>query len=130
MNDPIANLIISIKNASISGKKNITLESSNKVEGIVKVLKQEGFLADYVVNPLAGNKKIIIITLKYDFRKLPVITDIKQVSKPGLRIYKESIEIPHIKNGLGIAVISTNKGIVSDKFARENNVGGEYILKI
>jgi small subunit ribosomal protein S8 len=130
MNDPIANLIISIKNASISGKKNLTLESSNKVEGIVKVLKQEGFVADYVVNSLTGNKKEMTITLKYDFRKLPVITDIKQVSKPGLRIYKESAEIPHIKNGLGIAIISTNKGIVSDKFARENNVGGEYILKI
>ncbi|MDR2829319.1 MAG: 30S ribosomal protein S8, partial [Mycoplasmataceae bacterium] len=84
----------------------------------------------YVVKSLEGNKKEITITLKYDSKKLPVITDIKQVSKPGLRIYKESIQIPHIKNGLGIAVVSTNKGIVSDKFARENHVGGEYILKI
>ncbi|GMO15852.1 MAG: 30S ribosomal protein S8 [Mycoplasmoidaceae bacterium] len=130
MNDPISNLIVSIKNASIINKPSVKVESSNKMVGIVKVLKEEGFISDYEISKPVNNKKTLSIVLKYDSKKVPVITDIQQVSKPGLRIYSESDKIAKVKNGLGVAVISTNKGIVSDKFARENKVGGEIILKV
>jgi small subunit ribosomal protein S8 len=130
MTDSIANLVISLKNANIIGKTSITVDHSTKLENIAKVLKTEGFITSYAVLDKDNNKKTLKIVLKYDAKKNPVFTDIKQVSKPGLRAYSEAKAIPYVMNGLGIAVISSNKGIVSDKFARENNVGGEIILKI
>jgi small subunit ribosomal protein S8 len=130
MNDSISNLIVNLKNAGLTHKDSITIANSTKIENIVKILVQEGFVEGYTVSDIGNNKKTLTITLKYTNNKNSVITDIKQVSKPSLRIYIESNNIPHIKNGLGLAIISTNKGIVSDKYARANNVGGEFILKV
>jgi small subunit ribosomal protein S8 len=130
MTNSIANLVISLKNANLIGKPDIKVAHSKKLENIASVLKLEGFISSYEVIDIGNNKKELKIVLKYDSKKNPVFTDIQQVSKPGLRAYSESKKIPYVRNGLGIAVVSTNKGIVSDKYARENNVGGEIILKI
>jgi small subunit ribosomal protein S8 len=125
----ISNFITSLKNAAKVGKKSFSIDSSKKLESIAKILFEEGFIEKYSVIDEKNNKKTLTITVKFRDKK-PVFTDIVQISKPGLRIYRNIEEVPHILNGLGTAILSTNKGIVSDKFARENNVGGEYILKI
>jgi small subunit ribosomal protein S8 len=125
----IANFISTFKNAAFSNKKSFTMDSSKKLESITRILFEEGFIEKYQVNDIKNNKKTISVFIKYR-NKSNVFTDIKQISKPGLRIYRGINEVPCVLNGLGLAILSTNKGIISDKNARENNVGGEYILKI
>jgi small subunit ribosomal protein S8 len=128
MIDPIANLVVSIKNASRAGKANVTVASSNMIKGICAVLTSEGYIKG-TETIKDGKKEFIKVTLKYD-RKTPVITDFKQVSKPGLRIYRGKATIPHVLNGLGTAIVTTSKGIHTDKYARANNLGGEVIALV
>jgi small subunit ribosomal protein S8 len=127
--DPIANLIISIKNATRAHLSDITVANSKLLDNIVTVLKEQGYIADFSVNDIGNNKKTLNVVLKY-VDNVPAITEIKQISKPGLRIYRESNKIPYVLNGLGIAIVSTSKGVVTDKYARKNNLGGEIIAYV
>ena len=129
MTDPIADMLTRIRNANQNRSASCEIPASNMKEEITKILKNEGFIEDYSVN----NENVqgtITLTLKYGQNKERVITGLKRISKPGLRVYAGAKDIPHVLNGLGIAIISTPKGVMTDKLARKNNVGGEVIAYI
>ena len=130
MNDKIAELIINIKNASMVGQREVIVDHSNLKENIVKLLKKEGYLEDYKV--LDGNpkKKRIRLVLAYDEKGNPRVHDVKRVSKLSKRIYLGYKDILPVKYGYGIMVLSTPKGIITDKTARKEKVGGEALFKI
>lgn len=128
MQDPIADMFTRIRNGQASGKESISMPASKVKAAIAKVLKEEGFIEDYVLNEEANNKKSLALTLKY-FQGKPVIETIQRVSRPGLRIYKGSSKLPKVM-GFGIAIISTSKGIMSDKQARKLGEGGEVIGEV
>jgi small subunit ribosomal protein S8 len=123
--DKISNLIINLKNASMVGKESISVPYFKISESILSVLKEKNFIDSFEV---AGRE--INITLKYDENENPAINDVKRVSKLSKRVYKKSKEINSVKHGYGLALISTPKGIVTDEFARENNLGGEVMFEI
>jgi small subunit ribosomal protein S8 len=128
--DPIADLIVRIKNANRARHPNCTIYTSKITTAILEVLKTEGYITNYETKK--NNKSNVnrtVITLKYK-EQVPAISGIKQISKPGLRIYQESKKIPRVLSGLGVAVISTSQGVVTDKFARTNNLGGEVIAYV
>jgi small subunit ribosomal protein S8 len=127
--DTIADMLTRIRNANSMGYTNVTVPASNLKEDIAKILKEEGFINDYKVKS-EDNKKNIELTLKYGNKKEKVITGLKRISKPGLRVYVKSDEIPRVLNGLGIAIISTSKGLMTDKEARKQNLGGEVLAYI
>jgi len=129
MTDPIADMLTRIRNANQNRANVVTMPSSNMKEQIAAILKEEGFIADYKVNK-NNVQNILTLTLKYSETKERVITGLKRISKPGLRVYAKADEIPRVLNGLGIAIISTPKGVMTDKLARKNNVGGEVIAYI
>lgn len=129
MTDPIADLLTRIRNATLAKLQKLDIPSSNMKVSIANVLRSEGFIKNYKV--IADQKQgILRIYLKYIDEKDPVITEIKRVSKPGGRRYVKSDDIPRVKNGLGIAILSTSKGIITDKTAREAGVGGELICTV
>lgn len=123
--DPIADFLTRIRNGQLARKKQVLSPSSTVKEAIAAVLKDEGYIADYSITA-EGNKKTIVLTLKY-FDGKPVIERIDRISKPSLRVYKGKDELPKILGGLGIAIISTPAGVVSDKKARAAGTGGEVI---
>ena len=123
--DPISDFLTRIRNGQMARKKQISSPSSTVKEAIAAVLKDEGYIADYNVTA-DGNKKTIALALKY-FDGKPVIERIERISKPSLRVYKGKDELPKILGGLGIAIVSTPKGVVSDKKARAAGQGGEII---
>lgn len=125
--DPISDLLVQIKNGQDSKKKIIELYSCNLKVSIIKIMKKEGYIKNYKIKK--DTKPKIEILLKY-FKKKPVIEYIKRVSKPSLRVYKKKHELPKVMDGFGIAIISTSKGVMTDKDARKNNVGGEIICYI
>nr|MBP3258440.1 30S ribosomal protein S8 [Bacilli bacterium] len=127
--DPIADMLTRIRNANQMRYKEVEVPASKTKVEIAKILKEEGFIADYKINK---NKPqdIIVLTLKYGEKKERVITGLKRISKPGLRVYVKAEELPRVLNGLGIAVISTSKGIMTDKNARKNSLGGEVLAYI
>ena len=127
--DTIADMLTRIRNANSMGYTNVTVPASNLKEDIAKILKEEGFINYYKVKS-EDNKKNIELTLKYGNKKEKVITGLKRISKPGLRVYVKSDEIPRVLNGLGIAIISTSKGLMTDKEARKQNLGGEVLAYI
>ena len=127
MQDPISDLLTRIRNAQMAGHETVTLPASKTKLAILKVLVEEGFLNNYEI--LEGAKPEIIIGLKY-FQGLPVIKEIDRVSRPGLRIYKKCAELPSVRGGLGISIISTDHGVVSDRQARENRTGGEVLCTV
>lgn len=127
--DPIAELLTKIKNAKKVYKPTITVQYSSYKEEILKVLKNEGFIKDFEIKKEENNKTFIDVHLKYK-NKTSAIHGMRQISKPGLRIYSESKKVPKVLNGLGIALISTSKGIMTDKQARKENVGGEIIAYV
>jgi small subunit ribosomal protein S8 len=129
MTDPIADMLTRIRNANQNRATTVTMPSSNMKEQIASILKEEGFIADYKVNK-NNVQNILTLTLKYSQNKERVITGLKRISKPGLRVYAKAEDIPRVLNGLGIAIISTPKGVMTDKLARKNNVGGEVIAYI
>ena len=124
MHDPISDMLTRIRNAQRSNKVTVAMPSSKLKCAIAKVLKEEGYIEDF--SATTGAKPQLNITLKY-YAGRPVIEQIKRVSRPGLRVYKGSSEIPTVMNGLGIAIVSTSKGIMTDRKARNMGVGGELL---
>ena len=127
--DTIADMLTRIRNANAMRYTDVSVPASNLKIELARILKEEGFIEDYKVvkDNVQGT---IELTLKYGEKKERVITGLKRISKPGLRVYAKSNEIPKVLNGLGIAIISTSKGIMTDKEARKQNLGGEVLAYI
>ena len=126
VNDPIADMLTRIRNAQIAKHDTVVIPASNMKKSIADILVNEGYIKSYQVIE-DGKQGVIRITLKYGQNKSKVIKGLRRVSKPGLRIYSNCEDMPKVMNGLGIAIISTYKGIMTDKAARANNVGGEVL---
>jgi len=127
--DPVGDMITRIRNGQMRMLSKVKVPNSKFRVKILDVLKKEGYIIDYEVLTDTGNKKLISVDLKY-YNGSPVIKEIKRVSKPGRRIYARADSIPKIKNGLGLAIVSTSKGIMTDNDARIQKVGGEIICRI
>lgn len=127
--DPIADMLTRIRNASSAKHKTVDIPSSNMKKSIADILLREGYIKS-VEEIKNDNQGIIRITLKYDEKGAKVIAGIKRISKPGLRVYASKEELPQVLNGLGIALISTSKGIKTDKEARQENLGGEVLAYV
>ena len=128
LSDPIGDMIARIKNALVRNHKNVALPSSNFKVKIADILKNEGFIKEYKIDT-ADKKPVLSIDLKY-YSGNPVISTFERVSKPGRRIFSSAASLPKINNGLGIAIISTPKGVMTDIDARKQRVGGEIICKV
>lgn len=126
MSDPIADMLTRIRNAQLAEKASVSMPSSKLKVAIAAVLKDEGYVEDFAVRQLDGGKATLEIGLKY-YAGRPVIERIERVSKPGLRIYKGAEDIPRVMNGLGVAIVSTPKGVMTDRKARASRVGGEVL---
>ena len=129
LSDPIADMLTRIRNAASVGKPEVNIRASNICMGIGAVLKEEGFIAD-IEKIDDGKQGLLRVTLKYDREGGSVITDIQRTSKPGRRIYKSVSDLPRVLGGLGVAIVSTSKGIMSDKNCRQDNVGGEVLCTV
>ncbi len=130
MSDPIGDMLTRIRNAQVAKHDAVTMPASNTKKAIAKILLNEGYIkaVDYIDDGVQGEIKI---TLKYvNGKQTPVINGLKRISKPGLRVYARCEEMPKVLGGLGIAIVSTNKGLMTDKDARKNNVGGEVLAYI
>ena len=127
--DTIADMLTRIRNANSMSYEEVSVPSSKLKVEIARILKEEGFIKDYKVVS-EGVEKNILLTLKYGKKKEKVITGLKRISKPGLRVYVRNDEVPKVLNGLGIAIISTSKGIMTDKEARKLNIGGEVLAYV
>ena len=129
MNDPIADMLTRIRNALIARHDTVTLPASNMKKAIAKILLEEGYIksVDYIDDGVRGQIKIV---LKYVENKQSVINGLKRISTPGLRVYARTDELPKVLGGLGIAIVSTSKGVMTDKEARKAGVGGEVLAYI
>ena len=126
MTDVVADMLTRIRNANDAKHETVDIPASNMKKAIAQILLDEGYIKGFKVTD-DGKQGVITITLKYGEGKQKIIRGIKRVSKPGLRIYAASQELPRVRNGLGIAIISTSRGIMTDKAARKENVGGEVL---
>ncbi len=129
MTDPIADMLTRIRNANNAKHETVDIPASNLKKSIADILLEEGFIKGFDVIE-DGKQGIIRIQLKYGSDKEKIITGVKRISKPGLRVYVKSDEIPRVLGGLGIAILSTSKGIITDKSARKESVGGEVICYV
>ncbi len=129
LTDPIGDMFSRIRNGQMRSLNFVEIPSSNFRKNILEILKSEGYIKDFFVSKSENNKVNLKITLKY-FEGDPVIKEIKRISKPGRRVYSRASSIPRVMNGLGIAILSTPKGVMSDVDARKNNIGGEIICKV
>ena len=127
--DPIGDMITRIRNAQLRALNNVVIPSSKFRARILDVLKQEGYISNYKISSDDKKRESLLVDLKYS-NGLPVIKEIKRVSKPGRRIYAKAESIAKIQNGLGLAIVSTSKGIMSDNDARTKNIGGEIICRV
>ena len=127
--DPIADMLTRIRNANMVSHETVEVPTSKLKVELAKLLKSEGFIADYKVDDSAKFSKIVI-TLKYDEKQKPVITNLQRVSTPGLKTYSKSKNLPKVLGGMGVAVISTSKGLMSDRKARKENIGGEILCYV
>ena len=130
MTDPIADMLTRIRNGLGAGHETVTIPASKMKIEIARILKEEGYITNYSVEGETAKEKAIIITLKYAANNQKVISGIKRISKPGLRVYAKGDAVPRVLNGLGIAIISTSKGMMCDRDARKNNVGGEVVAYV
>ena len=129
LSDPIADMLTRIRNAARVNKSDVQVKASNICQGIAAVLKDEGYIEDF--DRIDDNRQgILRITLKYDQEGRPIINELKRTSKPGRRIYVSVDELPRVLAGMGIAVLSTSKGVLSDRKCREANVGGEILCTV
>jgi len=129
MTDPIADLLTRIRNGLNVGKRWVDIPSSIEKKRIVYILKEEKYIEDFILIDDKGRKQIRVF-LKYDYQGKPVISVIERVSKPGLRVYKGKKELPRVLDGLGISIMSTSKGVISNKMAKKFGVGGEVICNV
>jgi small subunit ribosomal protein S8 len=128
--DPIGDMLTRVRNASSARHEKVLVPASNLKARIAEVLKAEGFILDFVLHKDDSHQGAITILLKYGQDREPAISDIKRVSKPGLRRYVPTDDIPRVLNGMGIAILSTSKGIMADREARKQKVGGELICTV
>ena len=129
LTDPIGDMFSRIRNAQMRSLNSIEIPSSNFRQNILKILKNEGYIKDFYIEKNENNRISLKINLKY-FDGDPVIKEIKRISKPGRRVYSRANSIPKVMNGLGLAILSTPKGVMSDTDARKNNLGGEIICRV
>tara|TARA_B100000029_G_scaffold173203_1_gene169710 strand:- start:754 stop:1152 length:399 start_codon:yes stop_codon:yes gene_type:complete len=127
--DPIGDMLTRIRNAQLRLLSNVKIPSSKFRESVLNVLKKEGYIIDYKLHADKFNRMNILVDLKYN-DGMPVIKEINRISKPGRRVYAKADTIPKIQNGLGLAIVSTSKGIMSDNEARNQKIGGEIICKV
>jgi len=127
MTDPISDMLTRIRNGQAARKTSVTMPTSKMKVAVAKVLKDEGYIADYSVS--SENKATLTVTLKY-FEGKAVIESLKRVSRPGLRIYKQKDELPKVNGGLGVAIISTSRGLMTDRAARKAGHGGEVLCYV
>lgn len=128
--DPIGDMLTRVRNASSARHEKVLVPASNLKARIAEVLKAEGFILDFVLHKDDSHQGAITILLKYGPDREPAISDIKRVSKPGLRRYVDTGQIPRVLNGMGIAILSTSKGVMVDREARKQKVGGELICTV
>ena len=129
--DPIADFLTRVRNAQTAAHKVVDVPASNMKKSITKILHEKGYILDYKFEDTPNNQGNIKIALKYNTKtKLPAIKKLTRISKPGLRKYADSTNLPRVINGLGIAILSTSKGVISDKEARDFNIGGEVICYV
>ena len=129
LTDPIGDMFSRIRNGQMRSLNSIDIPSSNFRKNILKILKEEGYIKDYYIEKSENNKISLKINLKY-YEGDPVIKEIKRISKPGRRVYSSANSIPRVMNGLGLAILSTPKGVMTDTDAKKNNIGGEIICKV
>ena len=127
--DPIGDMLTRIRNGQMRSLSSVLIPSSNFRKNILEILKKEGYIKDFFIEKSENNKISLKINLKY-YEGDPVIKEIKRISKPGRRVYSRATSIPKVMNGLGLAILSTPKGVMSDAEARKNNVGGEIICRV
>ncbi len=129
LSDPIADMLTRIRNGSRVSKPEVKIRASKVCEGVASVLKSEGYITDYDRID-DGKQGLLRVTLKYSREGVPAISEIKRASKPGRRIYSNVNDMPEVLGGLGIVIVSTNKGVISDRNCRKENVGGEMICTV
>jgi len=129
LTDPIGDMFSRIRNGQMRLLNSVVIPSSNFRRNILEILKNEGYIKDYFIEKSKNNKISLKVNLKY-YEGDPVIKEIKRISKPGRRVYSRSTSIPKVMNGLGLAILSTPKGVMSDVEARKNNLGGEIICRV
>ena len=129
MSDPISDMLSRIRNGQHISLPSVSMPSSQRKVAIAKVLQDEGYIAGYSVEEQPGNKRELTIDLRY-FEGRPVIEKIQRVSRPGLRVYKKNDELPKVLGGLGVAIISTSQGVMSDRAARSKGCGGEVLCVV
>jgi small subunit ribosomal protein S8 len=129
ISDPLADMLTRIRNARMVKFESLEMPYSKLRSGVAEILKKEGYISDYLVIK-DNNQGVMKISLKYDQNRNPVISGLKRVSKPGCRVYVKSDDIPKVMSGLGIAIISTSSGILTDREARKNGVGGELLCTV
>tara|TARA_B100000029_G_scaffold31522_1_gene30005 strand:+ start:2327 stop:2725 length:399 start_codon:yes stop_codon:yes gene_type:complete len=127
--DPIGDMLTRIRNGQMRSLNKINIPFSTFRSKILEVLKKEGYIIDFGVDKNQENKKLIFVNLKY-YEGRPVIREIKRISKPGRRVYSRATSIPRVHSGLGVAILSTSKGVMSDSDAIKNNLGGEIICRV
>ena len=127
--EPIGDMFTRIRNGQMRSLTTINVPASNFRQNILDILKNEGFIVNYYIEKMENNKKNLKVELKY-YEGMPVIKEIRRVSKPGRRVYSRATSIPKVMNGLGLAILSTPRGVMSDNEARKNNIGGEIICRV
>lgn len=128
MTDPIADMLTRVRNANTAMHDDVSMPSSKKKEALAAILKKEGYIEDYAVTANGDRPgSTLTITLKYSPERARTISGLRRVSKPGLRVYKPATEVPRVLGGLGVAVVSTSQGLMTDREARKRNVGGEVL---
>ena len=128
MQDPLSDMLTRVRNAQLAGKTSVDMPGSKLKAAVAKVLKDEGYIADFALTDLAGKARLSI-ELKY-YQGKPVIAEIDRVSRPGLRRYSAKDELPSVRAGLGVAIVSTSKGVMTDRAARAAGVGGEILCTV
>jgi small subunit ribosomal protein S8 len=129
MTDPIADMLTRVRNAQAVGFETVRMPASKIKQAIAKVLAEEGYVDRYEVEDQPGNKRELVIWLRY-FEGRPVIEELRRISRPGLRVYKNKDELPNVLGGLGIAIVSTSEGVMTDRAARSKGYGGEVLCVV
>ena len=131
MTDPIADMLTRIRNGSVAAQETVRMPSSKLKEALAGILRREGYVVDFRVNDDPGRPgRTLEIDLKYSNERVPTITGIRRVSKPGLRVYTKADRLPRVLGGLGVAVLSTSQGLMTDREARERRMGGEVLCYV